>query len=106
MISFGLTNAPTMFIELQNLVFNECLGTFMIMFIEDILIYSKTDLEHEEHLQKVLTTVRENKFVTTRYFTMSYYSKDNVYAKKKLRRCKDEIIYSYNQKFQYKDSNK
>ena len=60
-MSFGLTNAPAVFIELMNWVFKECLDMFVIVFIDDILIYSKTDLEHEEHLRKVLTTLREHK---------------------------------------------
>ena len=43
---FGLTNAPAVFMELMNRVFKECLDTFVIVFINDILIYSKTNLEH------------------------------------------------------------
>ena len=49
-MSFGLTNAPAVFMELMNRVFKECLDTFVIVFIDDILIYSKTDLKHQEHL--------------------------------------------------------
>ena len=60
-MSFGLTNAPAVFMELMNRVFKECLDSFVIVFIEDILIYSKTDLEHQEHLRKALTILRENK---------------------------------------------
>ena len=60
-MSFGLTNAPAVFMELMNRVFKECLDMFVIVFIDDILIYSRTDLEHEEHLRKVLTTLREHK---------------------------------------------
>ena len=60
-MSFGLTNASVVFMELMNRVFKECLDMFVIAFIDDILIYSKTDLEHEEHLRKVLTTLREHK---------------------------------------------
>ena len=59
-MSFGLTNAPAMFMELMNRVFKECLDMFVIVFIDDILIYSKRDLEHEEHLRKVLTTLKEH----------------------------------------------
>ncbi|KAA0051239.1 ty3-gypsy retrotransposon protein [Cucumis melo var. makuwa] len=50
-MSFGLTNAPTMFMDLMNRVFKEFLDTFVIVFIDDILIYSKTEAEHEEHLR-------------------------------------------------------
>ncbi|KAL4016280.1 hypothetical protein IC575_023927 [Cucumis melo] len=52
-ISFGLTNAPTVFMDLMNRVFREFLDTFVIVFIDDILIYSKTEAEHEEHLRMV-----------------------------------------------------
>ena len=57
---FGLTNAPEVFMELMNLVFKECFDTFVIVFINDILIYSKTDQEHQEHLRKALIILREN----------------------------------------------
>ncbi|KAA0031856.1 gag protease polyprotein [Cucumis melo var. makuwa] len=53
-MSFGLTNAPAMFMDLMNKVFREFLDTFVIVFIDDILIYSKTEAEHEEHLRHVL----------------------------------------------------
>ncbi|KAL4032587.1 hypothetical protein IC575_005666 [Cucumis melo] len=52
-MSFGLTNALTVFMDLMNRVFREFLDTFVIMFIDDILIYSKTEAEHEEHLRMV-----------------------------------------------------
>ncbi|KAL0554584.1 hypothetical protein IC582_008508 [Cucumis melo] len=60
-MSFGLTNAPTMFMDLMNRVFREFLDTFVIVFIDDILIYSKTEAEHEEYLRMVLQTLRDNK---------------------------------------------
>ncbi|KAA0043226.1 ty3-gypsy retrotransposon protein [Cucumis melo var. makuwa] len=52
-MSFGLTNAPTMFMDLMNRVFREFLDTFVIVFIDDILIFFKTEAEHEEHLRMV-----------------------------------------------------
>ena len=59
---------------------------------------------------KVYRTITNNvwvpKLLSRPNILLSCDSKDNVYAKKKLRRCKGEIIYSYNRKFQYKDSNK
>ncbi|KAA0048435.1 pol protein [Cucumis melo var. makuwa] len=58
---FGLTNAQAVFMDLMNIVFREFLDTFVIMFIDDILIYSKTEAEHEEHLRMVLKTLRANK---------------------------------------------
>ena len=60
-MSFGPINAWAVFMELMNQVIKECLDMFVILFIDDILIYSKIDLEHEEHLWKVLTTLRDHK---------------------------------------------
>jgi hypothetical protein len=53
-MSFGLTNAPTYFMYLMNKVFMEYLDKFIVVFIDDILVYSKTQEEHEEHLRLVL----------------------------------------------------
>jgi hypothetical protein len=53
-MSFGLTNAPTYFMNLMNKVFMEYLDKFVIVYIDNILIYSKVDGEHEEHLRLVL----------------------------------------------------
>ncbi|KAL4016923.1 hypothetical protein IC575_024594 [Cucumis melo] len=61
MMSFGLTNAPAVFMDLMNRVFKDFLDSFIIVFIDDILIYSKTEVEHEEHLHQVLETLRANK---------------------------------------------
>ncbi|KAL0556361.1 hypothetical protein IC582_004874 [Cucumis melo] len=60
-MSFGLTNAPTVFMDLMNRMFKDFLDTFVIVFIDDILVYSKTEAEHEEHLHQVLETLRANK---------------------------------------------
>ncbi|KAL0539710.1 hypothetical protein IC582_023926 [Cucumis melo] len=60
-MSFGLTNAPTVFMDLMNRVFKDFLDSFVIVFIDDILIYSKTEAEHEEHFHQVLETLRFNK---------------------------------------------
>ena len=59
-MSFGLTNAPAYFMYLMNKVFMEYLGKFIVVFIEDILVYSKNEEEHEEHLRLVLQKLREN----------------------------------------------
>ena len=58
---FGLTNAPTAFMDLMNRVFASYLDRFVVVFIDDILIYSKSSLEHEEYLRMVLQTLREKK---------------------------------------------
>ncbi|WVZ63455.1 hypothetical protein U9M48_013086 [Paspalum notatum var. saurae] len=60
-MSFGLTNAPAYFMNLMNKVFMEYLDKFVVVFIDDILIYSKTEEEHEEHLRLVLQKLRGHK---------------------------------------------
>jgi hypothetical protein len=59
-MSFGLTNAPTYFMNLMNKVFMEYLDRFVVVFIDDILIYSKSESDHEEHLRLVLQKLRDN----------------------------------------------
>ncbi|KAJ6839083.1 uncharacterized protein M6B38_316420 [Iris pallida] len=56
---FGLTNAPAIFMDLMNRVFYQYLDKFVIVFIDDILVYSKSEEEHERHLRIVLQTLRE-----------------------------------------------
>ena len=58
---FGLTNAPTTFMDLMHRVFHEYLDYFVIVFIDDILIFSKSIEEHEEHLRIVFQLFREKK---------------------------------------------
>jgi hypothetical protein len=55
-----LTNAPAYFMYLMNKVFMEYLDRFMVVFIDDILIFSKVAKEHDEHLSMVLLKLREN----------------------------------------------
>jgi hypothetical protein len=58
-ISFGMTNAPAHFMYLMNSVFMEELGKFIVVFINDILVYSKSTEEQEDHLQVVLQWSRD-----------------------------------------------
>jgi hypothetical protein len=59
-MSFGLTNAPAYFMYLMNKVFMEYLDKFVVVFIDDIMIFSKNEEEHDEHLRLVLQKLREN----------------------------------------------
>jgi hypothetical protein len=60
-VPFGLSNAPFVFMCLMNGIFREYLDTFVIVFLDDILIYSKYKDEHEKHLMMVLQISREHK---------------------------------------------
>ncbi|KAL4339993.1 hypothetical protein GQ457_08G031450 [Hibiscus cannabinus] len=57
---FGLTNAPAAFMDLMNRVFHEYLDRFVVVFIDDILVYSRTEEDHDRHLRLVLQTLLEN----------------------------------------------
>ncbi|GJV12462.1 putative reverse transcriptase domain-containing protein [Tanacetum coccineum] len=56
---FGLTNAPAVFIDLMNRVCKPYLDKFVIVFIDDILIYSKNKKEHKEHLKQILELLKK-----------------------------------------------
>jgi hypothetical protein len=60
-MSFGLTNAPTYFMYLMNKVFVEYLDKFVVVFIDDILVYSRSEEELEEHLCLALQKLRDNR---------------------------------------------
>jgi hypothetical protein len=59
-MSFGLTNALAFFMYLMNNVFIDYLNKFVVVFIDDILIYYQNGEEHEEHLRMVLQRLREH----------------------------------------------
>ncbi|KAA3487255.1 DNA/RNA polymerases superfamily protein [Gossypium australe] len=56
---FGLTNAPTLFMDLMNIIFSPYLDRFVVVFINNILVYSQNENEHAGHLRIVLQTLRE-----------------------------------------------
>ena len=61
MVPFGLTNAPATFMTLMHDIFHEFLDKFVIIYIDDILIYSTNEEEHENHLETILKKLREHK---------------------------------------------
>ena len=60
-IPFKLTNAPTAFMDLIHRVFQLYLDQFVVVFVDDILVYSKSKEEHEDHLRIVLQALREHR---------------------------------------------
>jgi hypothetical protein len=60
-MSFGLTNAPAYFMYMMNKVFMEYLDKFVMVFIDDILVYPRSEEEHEGHLHLVLQKLRDHK---------------------------------------------
>ena len=59
-VLFGLSNAPAIFMCLMNGVFGNYLDKFVIVFLDDILVYSKLEEEHEQHLRMVQQVLREH----------------------------------------------
>jgi hypothetical protein len=59
-VPFGLSNTPVVFMCLMNGVFRNYLDKFVIVFLDDVLVYSKTEEEHEKHLRMVLQVLREH----------------------------------------------
>jgi hypothetical protein len=65
-MSFGLTNTPAYFMYLMNKVFMEYPNKFVVVFIDDILVFSKIEEEHAEHLRLVLQKLREHQLYAKR----------------------------------------
>ncbi|KAF3658656.1 hypothetical protein FXO37_14318 [Capsicum annuum] len=63
-MSFGITNAPTAFMDLMNCVFKQYLDMFIIVFIDEILVYSRSEHDHAKNLRIVLQTLRSHQLFT------------------------------------------
>ena len=59
---FGLTNAHATFMSTINSIFHNVLDEFVVVFLDDILVYSKTLQDHAQHLQQTLQILRDNQF--------------------------------------------
>ena len=75
---FGLTNAPAAFMDLMNRVFRPYVDQFIVVFIDDILVYSKDRENHDTHLRVVLETLRKEQL----YAKLSYHFLGTLYRKK------------------------
>ena len=65
-LPFGLTGAPSTFMSLMNRVFYDYLDKFVIVYLDDILVYSKNEEEHEEHLKLILNKLREHRLIVNK----------------------------------------
>ena len=85
-IPFGLTNAPATFMCLMNNIFNKYLDQNLLIFIEDILIYSRKEEEHQQHLKIIPQTLRNHqlytKFEKCKFFKKKIYYLGHVISKK------------------------
>ena len=68
---FGLTNAPAYFVDLTNRVFRDQLNKFVLVFVDDILVYSGTEEEHKGHLRTVMEVLRKHQ-LKAKFFSVTF----------------------------------
>jgi hypothetical protein len=88
-VSFGLSNTPAIFMCLMNGIFRDYLDKFVIVFLDDILVYFKSEEEHEQHLRMVLQVIREHQLYA-KLRKCSFYQKQIHYLGHII--SKDEIV--------------
>ncbi|WVZ63616.1 hypothetical protein U9M48_013232 [Paspalum notatum var. saurae] len=85
-MSFGLTNAPAFFMYMRNSVFMNELDKFVVVFIDDILIYSESEEEHKKHLRIVLNRLREHK-LSAKFSKCAFWLKEVSFLDRLLQNC-------------------
>ncbi|GJW62883.1 putative reverse transcriptase domain-containing protein, partial [Tanacetum coccineum] len=78
---FGLTNTPAIFMDLMNQICKPYIGRFVIVFIDDILAYSKSKDEHDVHLKLVLESLRKEKLYA-KFSQSEAFKQENVFAER------------------------
>ncbi|GJR10719.1 putative reverse transcriptase domain-containing protein [Tanacetum coccineum] len=94
-MQFGLTNAPAVFMDLMNRVCKPYMDKFVIVFIDDILIYSKDEKEHEEHLKAILELLKEQlyaKFLKCKFWIPNGEKEENAFQLIKQKLCSASIL--------------